>query len=321
MAIELGGVRIDGRVFLAPMAGYTDEPFRKTARMCGAAYTVSEMLTSQTRLWKLDKSRSRIAFGSFDIPRAAQLLGNDPEQIASAALSLARHGAQVIDFNMGCPAKKVCAKDAGAALMKDEALCGRIFERLGKLRLQTGVSLTLKTRLGWDEERKNVLTLAEMAQENGFCMVAVHARTAFGGFSAPPDWRAVAPVREALEIPVVINGGIGSPEDLLKALEDSKCDAAMIGRAALGAPWVFSDMAAALGEAPGLMSGKGKKEIFRVHLMEQFSFYPPMQAMVLFKKHLTLYARRLAGLSAVLGEALRLSDPGRFKDMLLNAAG
>ena len=239
MAFTIGQYRIEGNLILAPMAGVTDAPFRHICRLFGADYAVGEMLASAPQLRESRKSLSRLGFYENEAPRAVQLLGADPKNLVEALDWASRSGAQIVDFNMGCPAKKVCNVACGSALMRDEALAGEIIQALGAAAAERQIPVTLKCRTGWDGEHKNAVRIARMAEDAGFSLVTVHGRTRAQGFEGEAEYDTIAEVARAVSIPVVANGDIDSANRVQAVLHYTNASAVMIGRAALGRPWIF----------------------------------------------------------------------------------
>ncbi|WP_434057628.1 tRNA dihydrouridine synthase DusB [Aquariibacter lacus] len=241
--LALGPITVPNRLFVAPMAGVTDRPFRMLCKRLGAGYAVSEMVTSRRELWDSLKTSRRANHEGESAPIAVQIAGTDPAEMAEAARYNIARGAQVIDINMGCPAKKVCKVWAGSALMQDEDLALRIVEATVEAARPHGVPVTLKMRTGWSASGRNALTIARKAEAAGIAMVTVHGRTREQGYGGEAEHDTVAAIKRALSIPVVANGDIDSPERAREVLARSGCDAIMIGRAAQGRPWIFGDIA------------------------------------------------------------------------------
>ena len=292
MAIILGNHRIDGPLFLAPMAGVTDRAFRELCREFGANYAVAEMVASQPQLRETAKSRSRMIFGENESPRVVQLLGADPVLLEKAFYWAAEAGADVIDFNMGCPAKKVCSVACGSALMRDEAQAQAILEALGRASQTVDIPVTLKCRTGWDEAHKNALTITKMAQDNGFRLVTVHGRTRAGGFVSPVEYDTIAEVVSKLTIPVVANGDITTGEEAKRVLDYTGAAAVMVGRAAMGQPWIFQEMKAVLsGQKVVSLTMKEKAQTILKHQDWHFADYDELTAVRNFRKHLLWYLK------------------------------
>ena len=234
--MRIGAYELVNNVFVAPMAGVTDRPFRQLCRHTGAGYAVSEMAASNPQLWHTDKSTRRMSHMGETAPIAVQIAGSDPAMLAHAAAFNVERGAQIIDINMGCPAKKVCSVAAGSALLRDEGLVERI------LRAVVGavdVPVTLKFRTGWNREHKNALNIAKIAQDCGIQMLTLHGRTRADGYAGEAEYETIRAVKQSVHIPVVANGDIDSPQKAKFVLETTGADALMIGRAAQGRPWLF----------------------------------------------------------------------------------
>lgn len=241
--LAIGPVTVPNRLFVAPMAGVTDRPFRTLCKRLGAGHAVSEMVTSRRELWDSLKTSRRANHEGEGAPIAVQIAGTDPDEMADAARHNIERGAQLIDINMGCPAKKVCKAWAGSALMQDEDLALRIVEATVEAARPYGVPVTLKMRTGWSARGRNALTIARKAEAAGVAMVTVHGRTREQGYGGEAEHDTVAALKRALRIPVVANGDIDSPERARAVLAQTGCDAVMIGRAAQGRPWIFGDIA------------------------------------------------------------------------------
>ena len=236
---QIGPYKIDSRVILAPMAGVTDQPFRQLCRRLGAGLVVSEMVTADTRLWDSRKSSFRLNHTGENEPRSVQIAGGDPLMMAHAASMNADRGAQIIDINMGCPAKKVCNKAAGSALLKDEAL---VLSILQAVVAAVDIPVTLKIRTGWSADQKNAETIARMAEDTGIQALAIHGRTRACGYKGDAEYDTIAKVRQIIEIPLFANGDISTPEKAKKVLDYTGADAVMIGRTAQGNPWIFKEI-------------------------------------------------------------------------------
>ncbi len=240
--MQIGSLLLPNALFVAPMAGVTDRPFRMLCKRLGAGYAVSEMVTSKRALWSSLKTSRRADHAGEGAPIAVQIAGVDPQEMADAARYNIDRGAQVIDINMGCPAKKVCNVWAGSALMSNEALAARIVHAVVAACLPHGVPVTLKMRTGRCDDERNALALARMAEREGVAMVTVHGRTRVQGYLGEAEHDTVATIKAALTIPVVANGDIDSPEKALAVLRHTGADALMIGRAAQGRPWIFREI-------------------------------------------------------------------------------
>jgi len=293
---------LPNRLFVAPMAGVTDRPFRQLCRRLGAGYAVSEMVTSRKALWNSLKTSRRANHEGEPGPIAVQIAGTDAPMMAEAAAYNVARGAQIIDINMGCPAKKVCNKWAGSALMQNEALALEIIKAVVRACAPHGVPVTLKMRTGWCEAEKNAVRLARAAETAGIAMVTVHGRTREQGYSGLAEYHTVAAVKAALRIPVVANGDIDSPEKAAQVLKFTGADALMIGRAAQGRPWIFKEIAhyLATGEtlpAPRVLDARAW---LVEHLHDHYALYGELTGMRSARKHIGWAVRTLPG-----GEAFR----------------
>ena len=297
IAMQIGHYTLPNRLFVAPMAGVTDRPFRQLCRGFGAGYAVSEMVTSRKDLWHTLKTSRRADHAGEPGPIAVQIAGTDAAMMAEAARHNIDHGAQIIDINMGCPAKKVCNKWAGSALMQDEALALSIVEAVVAACAPHGVPVTLKMRTGWCARVKNALGIARAAESAGVQMVTVHGRTREQGYKGVAEYDTIAAVKAALKIPVVANGDIDSPEKASAVLRATGADALMIGRAAQGRPWIFREVAhfLATGQhlAPPLVL-----EVRRAlldHLHDHYGLYGEFSGVRSARKHIGWYVRALPG--------------------------
>ena len=295
--MQIGLYTLPNRLFVAPMAGVTDRPFRQLCRAFGAGYAVSEMVTSRKDLWHTLKTSRRADHAGEPGPIAVQIAGTDAAMMAEAAQYNIDRGAHIIDINMGCPAKKVCNKWAGSALMQDEALALSIVEAVVAACAPHGVPVTLKMRTGWCARVKNALGIARAAESAGVQMVTVHGRTREQGYKGVAEYDTIAAVKAALKIPVVANGDIDSPEKASAVLRATGADALMIGRAAQGRPWIFREVAhfLATGQhlAPPLVL-----EVRRAlldHLHDHYGLYGEFSGVRSARKHIGWYVRALPG--------------------------
>jgi tRNA-dihydrouridine synthase B len=295
---------------VAPMAGVTDRPFRQLCKRLGAGYAVSEMVTSRKDLWNTLKTSRRANHAGEPGPIAVQIAGTEAPMMAEAALYNIDRGAQIIDINMGCPAKKVCNKWAGSALMQDEALALEIIEAVVNACATRNVPVTLKMRTGWCQSHKNAVALARAAENAGVQMVAVHGRTREQGYKGQAEYDTIAAVKAALRIPVVANGDIGTPEQARDVLQHTGADALMIGRAAQGRPWIFREINhfLATGEhlAPPLVSEV--KRLLIEHLHDHYSLYDEFIGVRSARKHIAWYVRDLPGADAFRSHMNTLED-------------
>jgi tRNA-dihydrouridine synthase B len=285
---RIGPYSIDSRVILAPMAGVTDRPFRQLCRRMGAGLVVSEMVTSDSRLWHTRKSSFRLDHSGEAEPRSIQIAGGDPEMMAEAARLNVANGAQIIDINMGCPAKKVCNKAAGSALLRDEPLVKDILQAVVAA---VDVPVTLKIRTGWCPQTRNGVRVAEMAEAAGIAALAVHGRTRADRYLGEAEYDTIARIREAIRIPLFANGDIDSPQKAARVLEHTGADAVMIGRAAQGRPWLLGQIDHYLrtGELKPEPDLAGQHEILRDHLHALHAFYGDYLGVRIARKHVGWY--------------------------------
>ena len=300
--MRIGSIELPNHLFVAPMAGVTDRPFRRLCKTLGAGYAVSEMVTSRKDLWNSLKTSRRANHEGEAGPIAVQIAGTDAPMMAEAAVYNIERGAQIIDINMGCPAKKVCNKWAGSALMQDETLALQIVSAVVDACAPHGVPVTLKMRTGWCQTEKNALTIARAAESAGVQMVTVHGRTREQGYKGAAEYETIAAVKAVLRIPVVANGDITSPEKAQAVLRATGADALMIGRAAQGRPWIFREIAhyLATGEhlAPPLVVEV--RRLLLEHLEDHYALYGEYTGVRSARKHIAWYVRALPG-----GEAFR----------------
>ena len=295
--MKLGAITLPNTLFVAPMAGVTDRPFRQLCKRLGAGYAVSEMVTSKRELWNSLKTSRRADHAGEVEPIAVQIAGVDPAQMAEAALYNIDRGAQVIDINMGCPAKKVCNVWAGSALMQDEPLALSIVEAVVAACAPRNVPVTLKMRTGWCEAEKNALRLARAAESAGIAMLTVHGRTREQGYKGQAEYDTVAAVKAALHIPVVANGDIDSPHKARQVLDYTKADALMIGRAAQGRPWIFREVAhyLATGELLAPPTVREVRAWLLEHLQDHYGLYGEYSGVRSARKHIGWAVRALPG--------------------------
>lgn len=288
--MRIGPYTIAPRVLLAPMAGVTDKPFRVLCKRLGAGLCASEMTTSDPRFWNTSKSRHRMDHIGEPAPISVQIAGTVPSVMAEAARYNVEHGAQIIDINMGCPAKKVCNAWAGSALMRDEAQVARILEAVVQA---VDVPVTLKIRTGWDHDQRNAPLIARIAQGCGIAALAVHGRTRDQQYTGVAEYDTIAEIKAALSIPVIANGDIDSPRKAEFVLRYTGCDAVMVGRAAQGRPWIFREIAHYLAHGtllapPPLPEVRG---ILLDHLQHLHAFYGEPAGVRIARKHLGWYAK------------------------------
>ncbi len=288
--MQIGPYRIDPPLVLAPMAGVTDKPFRLLCKRMGAGLAVSEMTTSDARLWRSAKSRARMDHAGEPEPVSVQIAGSDTRLLAEAARHNAAQGAQIIDINMGCPAKKVCNAWAGSALLQDEPLVARI---LAAVVAAVDVPVTLKIRTGWDREHRNALRIARIAEDAGIAALAVHGRTRADKYEGAAEYETIAAVKAAARIPVIANGDIATPQQARAVLAATGADALMIGRGAQGRPWIFRQIARYLADGT-LLPEPGPEEVCAIlcgHLRALYDFYGEEAGVRIARKHLGWYAK------------------------------
>jgi len=288
--MRIGRHTIDPAVVLAPMAGVTDKPFRQLCKRLGAGLAVSEMTTADPRLWTTRKSLQRMDHVGEPDPVSVQIAGYDPQMLAEAARYNVAHGAQIVDINMGCPAKKVCNVWSGSALLQDEPLVGRILAAVVRA---VEVPVTLKIRTGWNRDHRNGLVIAKIAEDAGIAALAVHGRTRADLYEGEAEYDTIAAIKAAIGIPVFANGDIDSPQRARFVLDYTQADAVMIGRAAQGRPWIFREIAhyLATGHALPSPSPREVQGILLGHLDDLHAFYGEVQGVRIARKHLGWYAK------------------------------
>ncbi len=288
--ISIGPYRLGGRSFLAPMAGVTDLPFRRLCRRMGAALAPGEMISADPRLWSTEESRRRRNHADEPEPRVVQIAGGDPAMMADAARRNVAAGAQIIDINMGCPAKKVCSKDAGSALLRDETLVGAILDETVRA---AGVPVTLKIRTGWSRERRNGVAIARIAEAAGVQALAVHGRSRACRFEGEAEYETIAAIKQAVRIPVIANGDIDSARKAAEVIGATGADGVMVGRAAQGRPWIFREIEALLDgrPAPAEPSAAETRDIITAHLRDLYAFYGVEAGVRIARKHIGWYCR------------------------------
>ena len=293
--MHIGPYVLANNLFVAPMAGVTDRPFRKLCKQLGAGYAVSEMVTSRPDLWSSLKTSRRADHSGEVGPIAVQIAGTDAQMMADAARYNIDRGAQIIDINMGCPAKKVCNKWAGSALMQDEGLALSIIQAVVQAAQPHGVPVTLKMRTGWSQAHKNAPMLARAAERAGVQMITVHGRTREQGYKGQAEYDTIAAIKQALQIPVVANGDIDSPEKAQEVLRCTGADALMIGRAAQGRPWIFREIAhyLATGEHLAQPLVAEVRRLLLAHLQEHYDLYGERTGVRSARKHIAWYVRDL----------------------------
>ncbi len=292
--MQIGPYLLRNNVFVAPMAGVTDRPFRQLCKQLGAGYAVSEMAASNPRLWASEKSARRTDHAGEMEPKAVQIAGADPQDLADCAKFNVERGAQIIDINMGCPVKKVCNSWCGSALLQNEALVERI---LNTVVAAVDVPVTLKFRTGWDRENRNALRIAALAEQAGIQMLTLHGRTRADGYSGEAEYDTIAAVKAAVRMPVVANGDITTPEKARLVLEYTGADAVMIGRAAQGRPWICREIDHYLQTGTYLPPPfvAEVRALMHEHLEAHYAFYGEYLGVRTARKHIGWYVRELEG--------------------------
>ena len=288
--MKIGPYTLPNNLILAPMAGVTDRPFRQLCREQGAGLVVSEMVSSNALLWGSEKTRRRIDHEGEGEPVSVQIAGAVPDQMAEAARFNVDHGAQIIDINMGCPAKKVCNVMAGSALLQDEALVGRILDAVVAA---VDVPVTLKIRTGWDPEHKNAVRIARIAEQAGIQALAVHGRTRACAYRGEAEHDTVRDIKSAVSIPVIANGDITTPERAEQVLQQTGADAVMIGRAAQGRPWIFREILRYRETGQHLPAPQPSEicALLTGHLQNLYAFYGEYTGVRVARKHIAWYSK------------------------------
>ena len=305
--MRIGPYLLPSHVVLAPMAGVTDRPFRILCRNFGAGLAASEMISADTRLWHTAKSRHRMNHEGEPEPRVVQIAGSDPQALAEAARANVALGAQIIDLNMGCPAKKVCGRSCGSALLSDEPLVARI---LAATVNAVDVPVTLKIRTGWDREHRNGVNIACIAQDCGIAALAVHGRTRADFYQGSAEYDTIRQIKSRVSIPVFANGDLDTPEKAREVLDFTGADGVMIGRASHGAPWIFRAVNVHLREGilPPPLLRANVRDIILAHLDSLYFFYGEESGVRIARKHLGWYCEQL------------LDDPVQVRRELMAAA-
>ena len=292
--MQIGSHILKNKLVVAPMAGVTDRPFRQLCKQMGAGMAVSEMVSSNSLLWGSKKTQRRANHDGEVSPISVQIAGADPAMLAAAAQYNVDQGAEIIDINMGCPAKKICNVMAGSALLQNEKLVSQILDAVVKA---VNVPVTLKIRTGWDKQHKNALSVAHIAENSGIQALAIHGRTRACAYSGEAEYETIAAVKSKLNIPVIANGDITTPEKAQHILAYTKADAIMIGRAAQGRPWIFREIDHFLATGQHLQSPE-VTEIHRVlinHLYDLYHFYGEYSGVRIARKHISWYTKGLVG--------------------------
>lgn len=292
--MHIGPYFLKNNLVVAPMAGVTDRPFRQLCKKMGAGMAVSEMVSSNSLLWGSEKTRRRANHEGEVDPISVQIAGADPVMMAQAARYNVEQGAQIIDINMGCPAKKICNTMAGSALLQNEQLVGKILDAVVRA---VDAPVTLKIRTGWDKEHKNALVVARIAENAGIQALAIHGRTRACAYAGHAEYDTIATVKAAARIPVIANGDISSPEEARKVLEYTGVDAVMIGRAAQGRPWIFREIShyLATGNHLPLPEVAEIHHVLIKHLYDIYDFYGEYSGVRIARKHISWYTKGLIG--------------------------
>lgn len=295
--MQIGSWTLPNNVFVAPMAGVTDRPFRQLCKTLGAGHAVSEMAASNPALWNSVKSSRRLNHEGEIAPVAVQIAGADPAMMAEAAIFNISKGAKIIDINMGCPVKKVCNVASGSALLRHEDLVARILEAVVEACRPLGVPVTLKTRTGWSPEHRNALRVARIAEDAGIAALALHGRTRADMYNGHAEYDTIREVKSAIRIPVIANGDIDSPQKALAVLKHTGADAIMIGRAAQGRPWIFREVVHFLrtGQQLPPPTWAEMHELLLSHLQDHYAFYGESVGVRCARKHIGWYVSGLPG--------------------------
>src|ERR1035437_3477789 len=306
--MEFVGFSLRNNLFVAPMAGVTDRPFRQLCKKMGAGLAVSEMVTSNSLLYGSAKTQRRANHAGEVEPISVQIAGSIPSMMAEAARHNVDRGAQIIDINMGCPAKKICNVMAGSALLKDEPLVGRILEAV--VMAVPGTPVTLKIRTGWDKTNRNALAILKIAEQSGIRALAMHGRTRACGYTGSAEYETIAAVKAEARIPIIANGDITSPEKAKLVLEATGADALMIGRAAQGCPWLFREIEHYLATGTHLLPPRVGEihDILLTHLQDLYDFYGLDTGVRVARKHISWYTRGLIGSAAFRHRMNQLPD-------------
>lgn len=292
--MQIGPYTLSNNLMLAPMAGVTDRPFRQLCRRLGAGMAVSEMISSNSLLWGSEKTLRRANHDGESEPRSVQIAGADPAMMAAAAKHNAANGAQIVDINMGCPAKKICNVMAGSALLQDEERVARILDAVVNA---VDIPVTLKIRTGWDRENRNGVVIARIAEQAGIQALAVHGRTRACGYRGEAEYETITAIKQAVKIPVIANGDINTPEKAKFVLEQTGVDALMVGRAAQGRPWIFNTINHYLATGEHLIEPEISEisAIMLDHLARLYDFYGEHIGVRVARKHISWYSKGQIG--------------------------
>ena len=314
IAFRVREVPVYGRLVLAPMDGLSDRPFRSLTRRLGSAMSYSEFINTVDILYGTPHIEKKLSFYPYEHPIVIQIFDDDPERMLRGALKVRQRNPDILDVNLGCSAKTVTHRGAGAALLKTPEKIAQIISSLVK---HLDIPVTAKIRLGWDDASRNYLEIAKIIEENGGALIAVHARTRNQGYTGPVDWDAIAEIKQAVRIPVIGNGDVKSVADIQQIKTQTGCDGVMIGRAAIGNPWIFSRMDRQ--DVPPQL----ERATIRQHLNANLNFYGPQRGLTLFRKHLKRYLAPYAVSNHTMGAMLTSTDPvevwGLIESVLLSS--
>ena len=310
--MKIGNVQINGFAALAPMAGVTDRAFRELCVGFGAAYVMGEMVSAKGLVYQSEKSRELLVLSREERPAAVQLFGNEPEVMAEAARIAMEYEPDIIDINMGCPAPKIAGNGCGSALMKDPALCGRLVKAV---RDAVSVPVTVKIRKGWDSRSVNAVEVAQICEANGADAVAVHGRTREQQYMPPADWEIIHRVKKALRIPVIGNGDVTDAAGAARMMEQTGCDLVMIGRGALGNPWIFQEIAMLIGhDRPSMPISMAERiSVLLRHIAGMCEYKGEALAMREARKHAAWYFKGIKGAASLRKQAVSLET---YEDLI-----
>lgn len=310
--MKIGNVEISGYAALAPMAGVTDRAFRELCAGFGAAMVTGEMVSSKGLIYDSDKSRELLVLSENERPAAVQLFGNEPETMAQAAVIAMEYSPDIIDINMGCPAPKIASNGCGSALMKDPELCGRI---VSAVKGAVSVPVTVKIRKGWDKNSVNAVEVAKICEEAGADAITVHGRTREQQYMPSADWEIIRQVKKSVKVPVIGNGDITSAELAAAMIEQTGCDMVMVGRGALGNPWIFREISMLLGhDRPSLpVSSAERISVLLRHVSKMCEYKGEAVAMREARKHAAWYFKGVRGAAALRRKAVELET---FEDLI-----